>query len=110
VQRLDLSPAAMQPRILYEEEPAKCTKCGKPFAPRSTIERITERLGGRHTMYMEDHRISLLQMCDSCRLEELAEGGKDPFAIAQRRPPRTTDAYIDAEKRGLSIEDFFDDD
>ena len=38
--RLDFTPAARMPRVIKEEEPAQCTRCGKAFGTRSSIERI----------------------------------------------------------------------
>ena len=108
--RLDLTPSAMQPAVLHEEEPFECIRCGKPFAARSSIERVAERLGGKHWMFDTDERLSLIRMCDTCRLEALSEQTGDPFAIARRPRMRTTDDYIEAEKKGLSIEDFIKDD
>jgi ferredoxin len=104
--RLNLTPTAMQAVTLYSEEPFECTRCGKPFVSRSMIERVAEKLGGKHWMFESDERIALLKMCDSCRLEVLAEKDDDPFAIAARPRTRTTDDYVAAEKSGLSIDDF----
>lgn len=108
--RINLTPAAMQPVTLYEDEPFECTRCGTAFGSRSTIERIAERLGGSHSMFETNDRIALLSMCDNCRLEHLNEIEGDPFAIAARPRIRTTDDYIEAEKSGLSIDDFIKDD
>jgi ferredoxin len=109
--RLNLSPSAMQPMVLHEEEPFACIRCGKPFAAKSSVERIAERLGGKHWMFGSEERVSLIKMCDTCRLEALSEmQGGDPFAIAQRPRPRTTDDYIAADKKGLSVDDFIKDD
>ena len=105
--RLSLQPSAMQPVVLHEEEPFQCIRCGKPFAAKSSVERIAGRLAGKHWMFGSDERVSLIKMCDTCRLEALSEQqGGDPFAIAQRPRPRTTDDYVAAEKKGLSIDDF----
>ncbi len=41
----------MTHRVLHEEEPFDCISCGKPFGVRSTIERIVEKLEGKHWMY-----------------------------------------------------------
>ena len=65
----------MQPVTLHEEEPFECIRCGTPFAARSTIERVSAALAGSHWMFATGDRAELLKMCDSCRLEALAEGG-----------------------------------
>lgn len=104
--QLNLLPSAMQPITLKEDEPFECIKCGTPFGARSTIERISEKLAGTHRMFESNKQAQLLKMCDNCRLETLAEGGGDPFAIAERPVPRTTDDYLVAEREGLTVDDF----
>lgn len=104
--QLNLLPSAMQPVTLKEDEQFECIKCGTPFGARSTIERISEKLAGSHRMFESNKQAQLLKMCDNCRLETLAEGGSDPFAIAERPVPRTTDDYLVAERDGLTIDDF----
>ena len=49
--RLSFRPEARSPRVLKEEEPATCVRCGKPFGTRSTIERVVSRLAERHSMF-----------------------------------------------------------
>ena len=102
--RLDPRPAAQAPVTLNEEEPAACIRCDMPFAAASTVERMVEKLSG-HWMYAGE-RAELLRMCDSCRLEVQAEGGRDPFAVGERPRPRTTADYAEADRRGLTVEDF----
>lgn len=104
--RFNLNDNAMQPVTLYEEDPFECIKCSTPFASQSTIARISEKLAGSHRMFTGGANADLLKMCDNCRLETLAAGGADPFAIANRPVPRTTDDYLMAEREGLTIDDF----
>ena len=94
-QRLDPRPSAQAPIILHAEEPADCIRCGKPFAAASTVERMVEKLSG-HWMY-RGKRADLLRMCDHCRLETQAEGGRDPFAMGERPPVRRTEDYLKPE-------------
>lgn len=104
--RMNLTPSAMQPITLYEEEPFECISCGKPFAPKSTIERIMGQLAGDHWMFKSD-RAELLKMCDDCRIQTQAEAsGGDPFAYGKRPKIMTAEDYIEADKQGLTIEDF----
>ncbi len=104
--RYNLAPTVMQPVTLNEDEPAECTRCGKAFASRGVLERVKRTLGGKHWMFETDERISLIDMCESCRLEVLSGDGADPFAIAQRPKVRTTEDYLEADRKGLSVEDF----
>ena len=102
--RLDPRPSAQAPVTLNEEEPARCTRCSKPFAASSTVERMVEKLSG-HWMYAGE-RAELLRMCEQCRLETQAAGGRDPFAMGERPVPRTAES--DAQK-APSVSDFIRD-
>ncbi|WP_150525124.1 4Fe-4S dicluster domain-containing protein [Roseibium sediminis] len=106
VPQFNTAETAVRATVLHEEEPATCTSCGKAFGAKSTINRIRERLAGKHQMFQSEHQISLIGMCDDCRIQ--AQWDADPgFAGASARPrPRTTDDYLEAEKTGLSMDDF----
>ncbi|MEP3525080.1 MAG: 4Fe-4S dicluster domain-containing protein [Hyphomicrobiales bacterium] len=104
--RFDWTADAMQPITLNEEEPFECVRCGTPFATKSTIDRISNQLAGKHYMYEGEERAELLKMCGDCRVAVQAEGGKDPFASGERPRIRTTDDYIESDKQGLSVDDF----
>ena len=108
--RLDPTPAAQAPVTLNEEPAAECTRCGTGFAARSTVERMVEKLSG-HWMYRGE-RAALLRMCDTCRLEEQAAGGRDPFAVGERPRPTTTADYASKPadaKPPRSVSDFLSD-
>lgn len=108
--RYNLAPSAMQPVTLNEDEPALCISCNKPFAAGGMLRAVERKLAGKHRMFADDNAARLLRMCDACRLEELSKDGGDPFAIAHPRRTRTSDDYLEAEKRGLTIDDFLSDD
>ncbi|MGC2415494.1 MAG: 4Fe-4S binding protein [Stellaceae bacterium] len=87
--------AALATRILKEEEPFACIRCGTPFGVRSAIERVAAKLEGRHWMYQDaPHRLDLIKMCGDCRVIAVTEAGFDPHAAAERPRPRTTDDYL----------------
>lgn len=92
--RLDLTDAARQRRVLKEEEPWCCTKCGKPFGTKSSIERMVERLSG-HSMFAGTNRLDLIKMCEDCRVVAQYEGEDTERPLAQGVVPvtRTTDDY-----------------
>lgn len=108
--RMNLTPAAMQPVTLNESAPAECVSCGKPFAAAGLLRAVERKLAGKHPMFAADDAARLLRMCEACRLAELSKGGADPFAIAHPRRTRTSDDYLEADRRGLSIDDFLSDD
>jgi len=91
------------PRILKQEEPYPCIRCGKPFGVRSTIERVLAKLDGTHWMYQQSPaRLDLIKMCDDCRVVTVTQEGFDPHAAAPRPRLRTTDDYLrerDAESK-----------
>ena len=49
--QLDFRAATAAPRIMKQEEPFECIRCSKPFGVKSTIERVTAKLEGKHWMF-----------------------------------------------------------
>jgi ferredoxin len=93
--QFDFTVAATLPRVLKEEEPFHCIRCDKPFGVKSTIERITAKLEGKHWMYQNSaKRLDLIKMCDDCRVIVAAEESFDPHGAPARPPVRTTDDYL----------------
>jgi len=88
--RLDLSDAALSPRVLNAEEPFCCIECGAPFGVKSTIERISEKLGGSHWMFSQSDNLRLIQMCDDCRVRAQYHAEAAPFRMGTVPRPRTT--------------------
>lgn len=95
--QLDFRAATAMSRVLKEEEPFHCSRCGKPFGVKSTIERVIAKLEGQHWMYAQgSKRLDLLRMCEDCRVAVVAEDEFDPHAAPPRPPLRTSDDYIRA--------------
>jgi len=61
-----------KPRMLNEEEPFCCISCGKPFATKSGITTILEKLSG-HSMFADDRSKNRLKMCEDCRVRDMME-------------------------------------
>ena len=92
--------AALATRVLKEEEPFPCIRCGKPFGVKSAIDRVTAKLEGRHWMYQNaPDRLDLIKMCEDCRVIAVTEAGFDPHAAPERPRPRTTDDYLRERER-----------
>lgn len=97
--QLDLSPRAMDARVLNEEEPFCCVECGKAFGVKSTVDRIVEKLSGKHWMFTNSDNVRLIQMCDDCRIAAQYHQANSPFRMGERPRPRTTDDDLrDREK------------
>ncbi|CUW40542.1 4Fe-4S ferredoxin, iron-sulfur binding [Magnetospirillum sp. XM-1] len=95
VPRLAFGPEAKVRTVLKEEEPYQCIRCGKPFASKSVIERMTERMSG-HAMFKGTGKLDLIKMCEDCRVVaqyELEEGAR-PMAGAAAPVTRTTEDYL----------------
>jgi ferredoxin len=95
VPRLDFGAAVTSTRVLKEEEPFHCIRCGKAFGVKSTIDRIIAQLEGKHWMYGgAEKRTEVLKMCEDCRVAVVTAEGLDPYGAATRPKPRTTDDYL----------------
>jgi len=91
--RFDFTTASVERRVLYEEEPFECVSCGKPFASKSTIEKMINTLAEKHWMF-QGAAAEKLKMCEDCRVQAQFNEGDGPFKMGQNRVPRTTDDYL----------------
>jgi ferredoxin len=92
--RLDFRAGLTGARVLKEEQPFCCVRCGKPFGVKSTIERVVAKLADKHWMFKESlERLDLIKMCDDCRVAFVSEKEFDPYE-PPRMPVRTTEDYL----------------
>jgi ferredoxin len=103
--QLDFRAATATARVLKEEEPFHCIRCGKPFGVKSTIERIAEKLAGKHWMFQNSgQRLEVIKMCEDCRVISITEQEFDPYGAPPRPKARTTEDYLRereaAERKG----------
>lgn len=74
--------ARKRKRKLHEEAPFLCTACGKPFATRSVIDNVLNKLQG-HYMFQSARARRRLTLCEACRVidmvqdQEAMNGGMD---------------------------------
>jgi ferredoxin len=93
--QIDFRAATATARVLKEEEPFHCIRCGKPFGVKSTIDRVTAKLEGKHWMFKGSaQRLEVLKMCEDCRVAAVTEQDFDPYGAPPRPPVRTTDDYL----------------
>jgi len=59
-------------RSLYEEPPFCCVSCGKPFATKSVIDKMMEKLSG-HWMFTDERAKQRLMMCEDCRVVDVIQ-------------------------------------
>jgi ferredoxin len=93
VPRINFGTAKTPSRILKEEEPFCCIRCGRPFGVKSSIERVLATLQDKHWMYTgSPNKLDVIKMCDNCRVGFVAEQGFESYGA----PPavRTTDDYL----------------
>lgn len=91
--QMNLTGAALEQRVLHEEEPFPCVECGTLFGVKSTIDRITDKLRN-HTMFADEGKLRMIQMCDDCRINAQYHATDNPLAGGERPRPRTTDDYL----------------
>lgn len=63
-------------RVVAEETPFSCIRCGAPFATRTMIETITARLAG-NPMFAAEAEKRRLRMCADCRVRDRFERSPD---------------------------------
>ena len=95
--QLNLTDAALSQQVLNEEEPFACIECGALFGSKSAIDRIVEKLRG-HSMFADEEKLRLIQMCDNCRVQAQYHSEQNPFEGAPRPRVRTTDDYYSDRK------------
>jgi ferredoxin len=93
--QIDFRAATASSRIIKQEEPFDCIRCGKPFGVKSSVERVAAKLEGSHWMFTNSKkRLDVIKMCADCRVSAMAEEKFDPFAGPKRPAVRTTDDYL----------------
>ena len=81
--QIDFRAATASARIIKEEEPFQCIRCGTPFGVKSSVERVVASLEGKHWMFKDSKkRLDVVQMCADCRVAAAMEENLDPFAGA----------------------------
>jgi len=71
--QIDFRAARAPARVLKEEEPFCCVRCSKPFGVRSAIDRVLEKLKGKHWMYSGSSKLlDVIKMCEDCRVAFVA--------------------------------------
>lgn len=94
--QIDFRAATARPRVMKEEQPAHCIRCGTAFGVKSSVDRVVAKLEGQHWMFKNSaKRLDVVRMCADCRVITMSEEKFDPFTgIPERAPPRTTDDYL----------------
>jgi len=98
VPRMNLGDSALTQVVLNEEEPFACVECGVLFGSKSTIQRITEKLAGKHALFATSEAARMIQMCENCRINAQFNATDTPFAAGPRPRVRTTDDYLSKRK------------
>ena len=101
--QIDFRAATAERRVLKEEEPYLCIRCGTPFGVKSTVERVVASLEGKHWMFKDSkQRLDVIKMCADCRVQAMADENFDPFGAPPRPTVRTTDDYLREREEGES--------
>ena len=98
--QIDFRAVTAASRIVKQEDPFLCIRCGAAFGVKSSVERVAAKLEGKHWMYKDSKsRLDLVKMCADCRVHVTAEESFDPFGAPQRPRLRTSDDYLRARDR-----------
>jgi ferredoxin len=57
-------------RVLHEEQPFCCVSCGRPFATRSMLEKLEQKLEG-HWMFQSEEARRRMRMCEDCKVRDM---------------------------------------
>ncbi len=96
--QLDLTDHALAEEVIHEEEPFACIECGALFGVKSTIDKITEKLAGKHSMFADGDAAKLIQMCDDCRVRTQYHSKDSPMHGGERPKVITTEDYFSKRK------------
>ncbi|NNE87036.1 MAG: 4Fe-4S binding protein [Silicimonas sp.] len=96
--QLNLTDSALTQVVLNEEEPFACIECGALFGVKSTVEKITEKLAGSHSMFATSDAAKMIQMCENCRIQAQYHSTDNPFQGGERPKVRTTEDYFSKRK------------
>ncbi|MBQ0717429.1 MAG: 4Fe-4S binding protein [Sulfitobacter litoralis] len=96
--QLNLTAQAFTQVVLHEEEPFACIECGSLFGVKSTMEKITEKLAGKHAMFASSEAAKMIQMCDNCRINAQYHAQNNPLAGKDRPRVRTSEDYFSKRK------------
>ncbi len=98
--QLDFRSATASARVIKQEDPFECVRCGKPFGVKSSVERVLAKLESKHWMYKGSaERLEVIKMCEDCRVAAMSETDFDPYGAPARANPRTTDDYLRERER-----------
>ncbi|MGC9421597.1 4Fe-4S dicluster domain-containing protein [Vibrio sp.] len=59
-------------QVLHQEQPARCLRCHKAFAPQSMISMLQDKLRG-HSHFSDQTAINRIAMCEDCRVIDIFE-------------------------------------
>jgi len=97
--QIDFRAATASSRVIKQEDPFLCIRCGTPFGVKSSVERVAAKLEGKHWMYKDSKtRLDVVKMCADCRVQVMAEENFDPFGAPQRPRLRMTEDYLQARQ------------
>jgi ferredoxin len=96
--RLNLTDSAFTQSVVHEEDPFACVECGALFGVKSTIEKVVEKLAGKHAMFATSDAARMIQMCDNCRVNAHYHSQKNPMEGGERPAVRTSEDYFSKRK------------
>lgn len=84
VPRLLPGKAAQAERVLNEDQPFHCIRCGKEFGTRRMIQNMLGRLSG-HSMFASPEALERMKMCGDCRVVDRMEKHEEVSILDLKR-------------------------
>jgi ferredoxin len=81
--RLRLAKEAQTGTVLNQAQPAKCIRCGKPFATQQMITGMVERLK-THSMFADAGALDRIRMCGDCRVRDMLQSESQVSILKMR--------------------------
>jgi ferredoxin len=82
--RLRLTKEARSGIVLNQAQPAKCIRCGKPFATQQMIAGMVERLK-THSMFADPGALDRIRMCGDCRVRDMLQSESQVSILNMRK-------------------------
>ncbi len=84
VPRLLVGKDAKAERVLNQDQPFHCTRCGKEFGTQRMLQSMLVKIAG-HSMFSAPGALERMKMCGDCRVVEMIEKGGEVSVLDLKR-------------------------
>ena len=84
VPRLLVGKAAKAERVLNQDQPFHCIRCGKEFGTQRMLQSMLAKIAG-HSMFSAPGALERMKMCGDCRVVDMIENGREVSVFDLKR-------------------------